>query len=201
MENNNALLRQNIRKSPSWLIVKRLFLIKAPYFEMVDEREVRKFGTFSTGDRGADSKIAQGEKMGWRSIGQMLEIWERGSWIEIVHYRTDLPKMNTIIQAYFNEYEIYQAAVTGGGLGTHDKAQYQKLSKFVVKLDEFARFIFNRASGFTPRDIPKFNSARDILETPFIDAINAPNGKRTTADYVPIGERINYGKLGGRNKY
>lgn len=185
---------------PDWIIGNKLFLIAAPSYLMVDERQIESTGIFHTGIRHVDNAIAKGEETGWRTILQMFNIWKERGTIRLCNYSRDIEVIHKAIQDYFVLLEDFQDWHHSGSanLRVADNSTFNRLMLFAKELDGFARDVFKMAITRRGAEVVKETSFDLGMPMP----MSAPERKVASgADYVPITERIDYNRLKQRKRY
>lgn len=199
---HNATERTPERHTPEYKIFKKVFCVQVANYELVSDKEVQKFGTFTTGDRRMDAQRARMATNAWLCINQMLEIYQGGGEVRLVNYDKDVKIIHGIIQEYLAKYVQWQEAKQRGGLGIHDEEKFRKVGEYCRQLDDFGKLIHTRASTTHRRlrEPARVFSREDLLNRSFTDRVTERDAPRAP-DYVPITERINYANLGRKKRY
>ena len=187
---------------PHYKLFKTLFYIVGADYELTSTSEIRTFGSFVTGMREIDQRLPYQERRVGRCINDMMEIWHRGGTFRLANAKVDLPLIHQIIQDYLMEFQAYSDNYHKGGIRIKDKDKYERTLKYALRLDEFARQVFNKAVDFKVRNDVKVDDLKDLLKTSMVDLLQGTTEKaESPGDYKPLQERVNYSGLSKRRRY
>lgn len=200
--------KENILKAvpeyqrPHYKLFKTLFYIVAADYELTSASEVRTYGSFITGHREVDQRLPHQTRRVGRCINDMMDIWHRGGTFRLANATADLPLIHQIIQDYLLEFQAYSDGYHKGGLHLKDQEKYNRTLKYALRLDEFARQVFNKAVNFSARKEAVVEDLKDLLKTSMVDILSGSKEKaEAPSDYKPIQERVNYTALSKRKRY
>jgi hypothetical protein len=202
MGRENTLKAVHESQRPHYKLFKTLFYIIAADYELTSTGEIRTYGSFVTGMRDVDQRLPYQERRAGRSINEMMEIWHRGGNFRLANAKIDLPLIHQIIQDYLMEFQAYSENYHKGGIRLKDKEKYERTFKYAMRLDEFARQVFNKAVDFKARKDVVVEDLKDLLKTSMVDLLQGTSEKQESpGDYKPLQERVNYSGLSKRKRY
>lgn len=202
MGRENTLKAVSEWDRPHYKLFHTLFYITAADYELTSAKDIRAFGTFVTGNRDIDNRLPYQERQAGRSINDMMEIWHRGGTFRLSNAKVDLPLIHQIIQDYLLEFQAYSDGFHKGGLHRKDKEKYDRTYKYAMRLDEFARQVFNKAVDLNIRQDAVVGDLKDLLKTSMVDMLSGTKEQQESpGDYKPLQERVNYTALSKRKRY
>lgn len=202
MSRENTLKAVREYDRPHYKLFHTLFYITAQDYELTSAGDIRTFGTFITGQRGIDQRLPYQERQAGRCINDMMEIWHRGGTFRLSNSKVDLPLIHQIIQDYLLEFQQYSESYHKGGLQLKDKEKYDRTYKYAMRLDEFARQVFNKAVDIKVHKSTEITDLKDLLKVSMVDMLQGTAEKQESpGDYKPLNERVNYTQLTKRKRY
>ncbi|QPX76703.1 hypothetical protein [Serratia phage vB_SmaM_Yaphecito] len=186
-------------KSAGELIFSKYFNVEMYEYDAVDETMIGRRGSFTTGSPYLDQMASKRRTRVWRTINQLLDLYQAGSEFTMVDGMKAITQMHEIIQEHIHDVEMYMKSMASN-MYSEDPEVTQERLRDLQSLDELGRHIYNKVrTSKMPEVHSVFRGYIDFSPT-LIKPASSIEIKRA-ADYIPVTERIKYAPVRKRNFY
>lgn len=185
--------------SAGYLIFHKPFNVEMYEYDAVDENMVGHRGSFTTGSSQLDQMASKRRTRVWRTINQLLDLYQAGSEFTMVEGMKAISSMHEIIQEHIHDVEVYMKSISRS-MHIEDPAITQERLRDLQSLDELGRHIYNKVrTAKMPEVHNVFKGYVDF--SPTLIKPKSDIEIRRAADYVPVNERIDFSPVRKRNFY